>query len=697
MNSKGLSTLAFSFSLLAILGATVAARAQESPQAPPAGEPAGAAGDSAGSSGAPSGGLNLDMKLDDLVKQDVLVPGLSTPVSTVERQTSTIGRSPTAVFVITPEMIKRSGVRSIPEALRMAPGIDVARVNSQTWAISARGFNNTFANKLLVQIDGRVVYNGTFGGVYWNQQSVVLPDVERIEVIRGPGTTMWGSNAMNGVINVITKKSSDTQGALIQSGGGDQERDFNTVRYGGKVGEDLTWRAYGQEFNRNRGWSDDGIDDTWLAQQGGFRLDYTPTKEDTFTLQGDLFDGSGGARYNLASPAPPFGGEINPVNQFPAGNLLLRYGRVIDEDTSWQVQTYYDHYQQLTPQILDETRDTWDIDLQYQFRPAPNHQFITGCNYRRSQDAFKNSFAVGFEPTRYVTEWSGVFAQDTMTLEEDRWYFTIGTRLEQNTFGGFQVEPTARLLFLPSDRQSAWMAVSRAIRNPTRSDVNVNFKQHAGPPNVPVFLNILGNPGIQPENMLAYELGYRAAPTDDFTWDIAGYINDYHKIMGLGTIGGPVVVPPGYVFFPSTLENNARALSYGCEVTGTYQLNPDWRLFASYSLFEVQSQGTNDSTAGPIEGSSPSNQVYLRSSWDLSEDVQFDLIGRYVDALTALDVPKYIEMDARIGWQATKRMEFSFVGQNLLNNHHLEFSDIATGRIPTQVRRGWYAMVSWAY
>ena len=640
-------------------------------------------------------GLNLDMKLDDLARQDVVIPGFSQVVNTVERQESTVGRSTAAVFVITPDMIKRSGARSIPEALRMAPGLDVARIDTDTWAISSRGFNNNFANKLLVQIDGRVVYNGTFGGVYWNQQSVVLPDVERIEVIRGPGTTMWGSNAMNGVINVITKKSSDTQGALIQSGGGDQERDFNTVRYGGKVGEDLTWRVFGQEFDRNRGWSDSGVHDNWVAHQGGFRLDYTPTEEDTFTLQGDLFDGTSGGRYNVAVPTPPFDADINALNQAPAGNLLLRYGRVLDEDTSWQIQTYYDHYQQLTPPILSETRDTWDIDLQYQFQLTPNHNFITGANYRRSQDGFTNSFAVGFEPTHFVTEWAGVFAQDTMTLVEDRWYFTLGTRLDNNTFGGFQVEPTARLLFLPSNRQTVWMAISRAIRNPTRSDADVLFNRHIAPPNVPLFFNLVGNPAIQPENMLAYEIGYRAAPTDDFSWDIAGYINDYHKLIGPGPIGAPVVQPPG-VFLPSMQDNITRALSYGCETTATFQLTEDWRLFASYSLFEVQAQGIDAPGNALIEGSSPHNQIYLRSSWDLSQNLQFDLIGRYVDKLTALDVPKYIEMDARIGWQATKTLEFSFVGQNLLDSHHLEFID-TIGTASTQVRRGWYAMVSWEY
>ena len=662
------------------------------------GAPAPAASDSAATSGGTTSELNLDMKLDDLARQDVVVPGFSQEVSTVERQTSTIGRTPAAVFVITPEMIKRSGARSIPDVLRMAPGVDVARIDAHTWAISIRGFNSRFANKLLVQIDGRIVYNATFGGVYWDQQDVLLADVERIEVIRGPGTTMWGSNAVNGVINILTKKSSDTQGILVQSGGGGQDQqDFNTIRYGGKAGEDLTYRIWAQQFDRAPGWSDTGVRDGWRVKHGGFRMDYTPTEEDTFTLQGDLMSGFGGqSSSNLAIPTPPFSGTNNEVSSFPAGNILGQYERVIDEDTSWKVLGYYDRYEYNRPGILLETRDTYNIDIQYQFSPAEFHHFITGANYRNSPDVLRGSFQVSFDPPRFTTEWASVFAQDTMTLEEDRWYFTLGARLEQNTFGGFQPEPTARLLFLPSERQSMWMAVSRAARNPDRINSQFDARAHIAPPNVPVFLNLLGNPDMQAENLVAYEIGYRAAPTDTFSWDIAGYINDYHKLIELGPFGTPIVGPGG-VTIPAMFENNTRALTYGFETTANYQVHEQWRLFASYSVFEAQAQSSETGNTAFIEGNSPHNMVYLRSSWDLGKDLQFDLIGRYVDRLSALDVPKYFQMDARIGWYATKNLEISFVGQNLLDGHHPEFVDALGGLTSTEVRRSWYGMISWTY
>ena len=675
---------------IASLVVAVAAIAQESPPTPPPDNAAAPASDA-------KSGLNLDMKLDDLARQDVVIPGFSQVVNTVERTESTVGRTPAAVFVITPEMIKRSGARHIPDVLRMAPGVDVAKIGSDIWAVSIRGFNDRLANKLLVQIDGRVVYQPQFGGVYWNQQDMVLADVERIEVIRGPGTTMWGSNAVNGVINIISKKSSDTQGLLVQSGGGaDQERDFNTVRYGGKHSDDLTWRVYGKDFNCDRAWANPPPKDAWQQSRGGFRMDYTPNDTDTITLQGDVFTGNVSDNNLVSSPTPPFvGPSTNNSPPVDGANLIFRYGQILDDDTSWQVQTYYDHYSTTTAGLY-EYRDTYDLDLQYQFSPVDDHHFIVGANYRNSPDRTRGNFTVQVFPAEDTTLWAGVFAQDTMTLEEDRWYFTLGTRLEYNTFGKFQPEPTARLLFLPSERQSIWAAVSRAVRNPTRGETGSDIHQHVGPPNSPTFVNLLGDPNLEPEALLAYEIGYRAAPTDFFTWDVAGYINDYRKLRGFDSSSPPVVVPPGLIYFPVLITNGLSALSYGGEITANVQLTEDWRIYGAYSLFEINAQGAEPGVS-QLNGNSPNNQIYLSSSWDLSHDIQFDLIGRYVDKLAFADVPKYFEMDVRIGWQATKALEFSFVGQNLLDGHHLEFSDAITGLPPTEVRRSWYGMITWTF
>jgi iron complex outermembrane receptor protein len=363
----------------------------------------------------------------------------------------------------------------------------------------------------------------------------------------------------------------------------------------------------------------------------------------------------------------------------------LRYGQVFDKQTSWQIQTYYDHATYSELPLLSNTRDTWDIDLQYQFSPADCHDVIVGANYRRTQDDIPGSFYQAFVPVQFLTQWASVFAQDTIELEQDRWYFTLGCRLEYNTFGKFQPEPTARLLFLPSDRQSMWVAVSRAARNPTRAEEDLNSHINVVP-GAPVFLNVLGNPDAVAEDLVAYEVGYRAAPTDNFSWDIAGYINDYRNEFGTQPVAGPLTIQ---------FANNIAARSYGGEVTATYQCNPCWRLFGSYSLFEINVQGATDPIiAAILTGASPNNEIYLRSSWDFGRNVQWDLIGRYVDSLTGIGVPSYFQLDTRIGWQLTKNMEVSFVGQNLLDGHHLEFIDTLGGLISTEVKRSWYGMLT---
>jgi iron complex outermembrane receptor protein len=696
MDVKGFTTVVLGVLLVAVWQAPGPASGAEGPT-----ETSTAAASE--STGAATGGLNADMKLEDLVKQDVVVPALSQVVDSVDRQVSTVGRSPAAVFVITQEMIQRSGARNIPEVLRMAPGISVAKIDASTWAITARGFQGRFANKLLVQIDQRVVYSPTmFGGVFWDVQELVLADVERIEVIRGPGTTAWGSNAVNGVINIITKKSSDTQGALIQSGGGDQERDFNTVRYGGKSG-DVSWRAYGMQFDRNRGWSSTGVNDSWGQQRSGFRAEWTPTKQDTVRVQGDIYNGYEGQRFTNTRRFPPGREIVNDQVQVNGGNVLMSYNKVLDEDTSWQFLSYYDR---LTRNFtaFDMTQDTYSLDYQYQFSPQENHHFIAGANYRRVQDFTQGGFSFSMTPPNFATQWASVFAQDTMTLQEDYLYFTLGARLEYQTFGKFQPEPTARLLWLPSTRQSAWIAVSRAARMPTRFETSLNERIFSSGS---TFFDGTGNPNQKAENVMAYEIGYRAAPTDDFSWDIAAYINDYHNLQGFGPPGVPFLLPPPpnfVVLVPVPFANNARALTYGFETTATYRFSESWQLFASYSVFEAQAQTSEiwNFAVPAITGGTPHNQVYLRSSWDLANNVQLDLIGRYVDRVTSplQQIPKYIEMDARISWRPRQNLELSLVGQNLLNPHHLEYRDnfpATMGMHSTEVRRGVYGMITWTY
>ncbi|REK08656.1 MAG: hypothetical protein DWQ37_20170 [Planctomycetota bacterium] len=639
-------------------------------------------------------GLTADMSLEELAQQDVVVPAMDQVVETADRQVSTVGRTPAAVFVITQEMIERSGARYLAEALRMAPGISVAKVDSSSWAVTARGFQGLYANKLLVQIDDRVVYSPTtFGGVFWDVQYLPLANVERIEIIRGPGTTAWGSNAVNGVINVITKRASETQGAYIESGGGNQEQDFNTVQYGG-TSADVAWRAWGQQFDRNKGWSPNDIQDQWRQQRGGFRADWSLTPEDTLTLQGEVFNGYEGERFTNTIPFPPGTDVVNDELHTSGGNVVLHYDRVVDDDTRWRLWAYFDKLRR-NHTTFAFTQDMYDIDLQYQFRTSENHLWVAGANYRRVQDFTRGGFSFFLEPSDFAQNWASVFAQDTMTLADDFAYLTLGIRLEYNTFGRFQPEPTARLLFTPSERESLWFAISRAARNPTRVDAGVNERIFLGGN---LYADFIGSRSVRAEGLVAYEAGYRAAPTDEFSWDLATYINDYNSLIGFGAVGPPMPDGPN-ILIPVPLKNNTRALSYGAELTATYKFSDTWQVTGAYSWFGVNAESgeTIDITVPIIDGGTPHNQLYLRSSWDWGTATRFDLIGRYVDRVSALDVPKYIEMDAVMSWRATPTLDFSIVGQNLLQPHHLEYVDWQTGLHSTEVVRGVYGRLTWTY
>jgi iron complex outermembrane receptor protein len=426
-------------------------------------------------------------------------------------------------------------------------------------------------------------------------------------------------------------------------------------------------------------------------------MDYCPNKEDTLTVQGDLLNGVGGERNRLAIPTPPFFADTDSNNSFPEGNVLLRYSRSLDEDTSWQIFAYYDHFTTVTTEQLTDANSSYDIDFQYQFSPWDGHSVITGANYRNTRETFAGTFFINFTPPQQTIEWANWFIQDTVALKDDLCYFTAGVRLEWNTFGGLQAEPTARLLILPSERQSLWLAISRAARNPAVNEETINLKPNAVP-GAPVFLDILGNRDLVPEDLVAYEIGYRAAPTDNFTWDIAGYINDYNKLIGSGT-GAPAFIalpPPTFVgvALPLPFENNTSARTYGFETTATYKCGECWKLFGSYSLFEINANSSVPLNLA-VEGSSPHNMIDLMSSYDIG-CWQFDLLGRYVDALTSQNIPSYFEVDARIGCQVTKNMDVSIVGQNLCNSHHLEFSSF-NFPVATEVRRSWYGMLTWKF
>jgi iron complex outermembrane recepter protein len=636
-------------------------------------------------------------------------PSLDQPVSTVERQASTVGKTPAAVFVITNEMIRRSGAQTIPDVLRMVPGVQVAQISSDEWAVSARGFNSQYANLLLVQIDGRTVYDLFFGGVIWDVQDLILEDVDRIEVVRGPGATVWGANAVNGVINIITKKAQDTQGVLLQGGGGSHELGFTNARVGGRMGEDLYYRFYGRWFDRGPTYlpDDDLGSDFWHQGRSGFRMDYDAGRCDAMTLQGDYYDGKSVSVLPNQIPTPPFSVPTNNIH-VTGENILYRWKHTIDDDSDWTFQTYYDrterHY--LDPAYsLDE--DVLDLDFQHRFPLGDRNAIIWGWGYRFWKDKFQNvdpssAFFVTVTPPERFDNYFSYFAQDQITLEEDRWFLIGGSKFEHDPYTKFEYQPTVRLLWTPTKRHSIWGAVSRAVHMPNQqtADAQTTLPTVNTPPFFPPFIfpQAIGNPGLQSEELLAYEMGMRVQATERFSWDLAMFYNQYDKLFAFAPNG--LVFDMPYIFAQQQFQNGASGQTYGAELATNYTVNEQWRLQCAYTytrLFLHLDPGMISSADNFND--TPCNQVYLQSSWDIGCNWQFDLIGRYVDTLlpsTHPEIPSYIALDTRLAWHRGKNLEVSVAGRNLTHGLYPEFSPLV-GNTVYKVGPEVYGQITWRY
>lgn len=605
------------------------------------------------------------------------VPSLDTEVTTLSRTPSTVGKTPGAVFVITNDMIRRSGAMSIPEALRMAPGVNVAKLNSNTWAISIRGFNDQYANKLLVQIDGRSIYTPFFNGVIWAQEDVLLEDVERIEVIRGPGGAIWQANAVNGIINIITKPAAETQGVYVQAGGGTYERGFVNARYGGQIGQDIDFRIYGKWFERGTGIPPFGPPtDDWRAGRGGFRIDWDPGRcgTDRFTLQGDAFSTAAGLTEIAPAPAFPFSTVVNSDRLLYDDNILARWTHTIDDQREWQLQAYYDYMRVNDSQRsgLIDRRDTIDIDFQYRMPLGARQKIVWGGGYRSYSDheTFDGVFTGSAPPHQDIQLYS-YYVQDEIALVPDRWTATLGCKWLHNTYTNYEYQPSARLLFTPDERQSAWASVSRAVRIPSRFEETAVLTVAPSVP-APVFPQLQGSNTLAAETVLAWETGYRSAPSDYFSWDLALFFNQYEDLIGVN-VGAPQFTPGGLII-PLVFANNSRAQSYGFELAATVDMTEYWQIRGAYSFLRLDVL----SPSPDLEGVDPINQLYIQSSHDLPNGLELDLIGRYVDTLPAIGIPAYFVGDVRLAWHYNPCTEFFLVGRNLFDNGHLEFKDIGT-------------------
>ena len=661
------------------------------------------AADTYGNAGQDNTNALIELSLEELMNVEV---------TSVSRRSQKISEVASAIFVITQDDIRRSGATSIPEALRMAPGVVVSRIDASKWAIGIRGFNGRSANKLQVLMDGRSVYNPIFSGVQWEQQDTLMEDIERIEVIRGPSAAVWGANAVNGVINIITKKAAETQGLFLTAGGGSFEHGFFGARYGGKINESTPYRFYAKGFTRDNLTSTSGenANDAWHNARGGFRLDHA-RGIDQFTLQGDLFYNSIGDRLDKSQLSAPIVQIESSRGHSKGGNIRLRWDRTYSDKSSIMLQTYYDRADFTLLTSSQFITESFDIDFQQRFPLFDRHDLIWGANYRLYHNKVFDTELFSFSPRQQTNHLASLFVRDEITLIPERLRFTLGARLDHNDFTGLEIQPNARLMWTPNEQNSVWVSVSRAVRTPSRSenDVSLRARTLSAIPGssttlpFPVLVQIMGSSSFNSEKLMAYELGYRHQFSPQASVDIAVFYNDYSQLRDLSS-GFPSFNSsfPPHLVLPVSFTNQASGHTHGIEVSADWRPIDRWRLQGNYSYLDMHIHSNPafkklDPTTGGADKASPQHQVSLRSNYDLSERMQFNLWLRYVSGVDFFNIPGYVTMDTKLAFKPTKNVELFLVGQNLLSQNHREIVSDFIPTLPTNIPRGIYAGAKWHF
>jgi iron complex outermembrane recepter protein len=595
-------------------------------------------------------------------------------VTSVSRRVEKLSETAAAVSVIDSDDISRSGITTLSETLRLADGVDVARVNSSTWATSLRGFTTNPANKLLVLMDGRSLYSPLTSGTFWDAQDTLLADVDRIEVIRGPGGAVWGANAVNGVINVITKEAQSTIGDYVSVAAGSDEHVYAAARHGGRVGAGA-YRVYGKY--RQRGATlftstGQSAGDPVQAGQGGFRVDSGRQAAATWFIEGAAYRGTNGF-------------SDRPDGDIAGGNILGRWTRAFTGSSAFQGQVYYDGTHRRVPLQFTETRHTVDIDLQQRLRAADRHSIVFGGGARFSRGNDVGIAGFFFEPAIRSNTLFNLMIQDEIALKRDRVYLIVGSKFERNDFTGFEVQPTIRGRWTPDTRQTAWAAVSRAVRLPTRLDTDLRLIDLATQR-----VTLTGSQDFEAEEVIAFEAGYRVRPISILSIDAAAFSNRYDQLRSteLTFVPQPLIV----------LQNLLNGRTRGVEVASTIQPMPAFRVHGSYAyLHKVLTfdPGSRDVYGGAVEGNDPSHLLSFRSSVDLPRHTSFDLFFRRAGARPAPFTPAYSELDLRVGWRARPGWDLSIVGQNLLHARHSELLPLNAPHY--DFRRGAFVRSRWYF
>jgi len=644
-----------------------------------------------------------DLSLDELLDQQI---------TSASKKAQRVVDTPSAAFVLTSEDIRRSGMTSIPDLLRLVPGVTVSQISSSAFAISARGFTNEFANKLLVMIDGRSVYTPLFSGVYWDIQDLMLEDIERIEVIRGPGSTVWGANAVNGVINIITKSSTDTEGSLATALAGNQDRMIAGARHGAKLSDDLSVRVWGKYLNRNSLENLEGQDfgDSWRRGRGGMRADWTPTSNDSFTFSGDWYTGDerGWATLQTTTENVPGTPLVtnwaqvveNGASTQRGGDGLVRWSHRVSENASTEVQLYYDVTSRNSA-LLNEKRSQTDLAFQNQLRTSDRNELVWGLGWRLNIDREDGSFEIPFVDERSKEAVYSGFLQDEFALIPERLIATLGSKVDWNTYTGWEVQPSVRMLGHLTDSQQLWGAVSRSVRTPSRAERTIDgLLLQVIPPGVgtclvpPIFacpVRIFGDEELESESIYTFEVGYRAQPLPAVSLDVAAYRGRYNRLSA-----PDIDLASGGLFY----ANGGKATTYGVESTATWRVTPIWKLVGVYAFEHISANGPSQADEYTTPHNSAGLRSYLDLPWDLELDAALYVLGPTKQTQLDGSVIRFDSRwrgDLRLGWRPTPSLDIALVGQNLIDPNEGEWLSILSSRGIAEMPRAYYGKVTWSF
>ena len=603
-----------------------------------------------------------------------------------------ISPKPQAVFKITNEMIRRSGYTSLPEVLRLAPGVQVAKIQSNQWAVGIRGFNQRFSNKVMVLIDDRPVNSTLFGGTFWETNSVMLEDVDYIEVIRGSVGSLFGSNAVHGVIRVVTKKSQETVGGLLTGGGGSEDQGFFGARFGTEQGE-TAWRFYSQAFNRDRSFHPAiNPNDDWASSKSGFRIDSELSPKDTLMVTTGFQYGVMDQRLTYPSSIGATGTALalNTIHE-KSLDLTSRWIRDFSENQSLTVQGSYDFWKRNDSALFESYVHVFDLNAVHRFETFANQSFSWGLRYRNYRDDITSHGPLGFIDPSVVDHLGSLFFTDEIPILPEKLILTLAGNIEMNEFTGFEYQPSGRLSWLMNDKNSWWFSIGRSVRTPTRfQDSGTLFVVNAAETSN---IQIKGSKGLKSEDLVGLESGFRSQLTDSLDVDVSGFYS-YTKNILTENLSGSTV----------TYGNTAKAKTWGGEAAAHYRVIPEWLLSAHYTLLKIDVDAVSAASAynkapSAAQAESPQHMATFWSRLDLPLNFQIDAGGRLVTALDQFGVDHYLVADARVAWKPTDDFTFSVAGQNLFEKNHAEFPSelFVTGAGMSRVEQSIYGKFDWTF